>query len=210
MIPKNTDKKDPRKWFKTQFQNLRSFLSENQWLLIGIAWVVTYALCWVGIVKQFRAAEEVRSFWDPFYRSFQLFFFDDSMVVAGVIHNWQLEIARFLAPAVATYTAFTALYELFHDQVERVRLRMMRRHVVICGVGNKGMGLVNDYREQSLPVVAIEIDDENDNIQTCREHKAIVIAGDATDCDILRRARVHLADKVVIITGNDGSNWSNN
>lgn len=41
---------------------------------------------------------------------------------------------------------------------------------------------------------------------TCRELKAIVIVGDATDNDILHQARVHRADKVVAITGNDGTN----
>jgi len=185
---------------------LRKFLSDNEWMLIGLAWMVTYIICWIGIDKQFLATGEVRSFWDLFYRPFQLFLFDDSMVVDGIIHSWELELARFLAPAVATYTAYTALISIFHEQVQMFRLRMMHRHVVVCGLGRKGLGLVQDFRNQGIPVVAIEPDDDNDNIAACRELKAIVITGDATDSDILRLARVHHADKVIAITGNDGTN----
>ncbi|MEI7726800.1 MAG: hypothetical protein WCK09_16945, partial [Bacteroidota bacterium] len=144
-------------WFSF-LSKLRLFLSENQWLLIGVAWALTYLLGLTGIVKQFKAAGEVRSFWDPFYRSFQLFFFDDSMVVSGVIHSWQLELARFLSPAVAAFTAFTALISLFRDQMQLFRLRMMQRHVVVCGIGRKGIALVRDYHNQGLRVVVIESD----------------------------------------------------
>jgi len=185
---------------------LRLCLSANEWILIGMAWIVTYILCWIGIDKQFAATNEVRSFWDPFYRTFQLFLFDDSMVVDGIIHSWELELGRFLAPAVAAYTAFTALISLFHDQVQLFKLQTIRRHVVICGLGRKGLGLVRDFRNQGIPVVAIELDDENDNIVTCRELKAIVIIGNASDSSILHRARVYKADKVVAVTGKDGTN----
>jgi voltage-gated potassium channel Kch len=185
---------------------LRLFLADNQWILVGIVWVVTYILCWIGIYKQFLASGEIRSIWDPFYRVFQLFFFDDSMVVSGVIHSWELEIGRFLAPAVAMYTAFAALIALFNDQIQTIRLGLMRKHIVVCGVGRKGLGLVRDYRNRGFKVVAIEIDEKNDNIGTCREMKALVIEGDATDSDVLRKAHVHMAAKVVAITGNDGTN----
>lgn len=185
---------------------LRSFLSENKWMLIGIAWIITYVLGAIGIYKQFRYTGEDRSFWDPFYRSFQLFLFDDSMVVAGVVRSWELEIARFLAPAVVAYAAFTALIALFHDQILSFRLRMLRRHVVVCGIGQKGLDLIRDLRNHGIQVAAIESDEKNDNIQICRDLKALVIVGDATDNDILHRARVQMADKVVAITGNDGKN----
>jgi voltage-gated potassium channel Kch len=91
------------------------------------------------------------------------------MVVSGVIHSWQLELARFLAPAVAAFTAFAALFSLFREQMQLFRLRMMHRHVVVCGIGRKGIALVRDYNSQGLRVVVIESDDENDNIAICRE-----------------------------------------
>ena len=188
-------------------RDILTFLSENRWMIIGIAWVITYGLCWIGIDKQFRLTGESRSLWDPFYRSFQLFLFDDNIVVSGGIRSWELEVARFLAPAVAAYTAFAALIALFHDQIlQKFRLRTLRRHVVVCGTGRKGLALIRDFCKYGVPVVAIESDDKNDNIGTCRELKAIVIIGDATASDILQRARVHAADKVVAITGNDGTN----
>ena len=202
-IPENTHSDN---WFQKWFHTFRLFLVENEWILIGAAWAFAYVLGIVGIEKQFNATDEIRSFWDPFYRAFQLFFFDDSMVVAGKIYSWELETARFLAPAVATYTAFTALISFFQDRFQLYRLRRIRRHVVVCGIGRKGLGLVTDFRNQGIPVVAIEMDDNNDHIEICRELKAIVIVGDATESDTLRRARILLADKVIATTGNDGTN----
>lgn len=146
MSPSITKIKSLVSWFSKQWEKLRQFISENEWLVIGIAWIVTYIICWIGVDKQFKATEEVRSFWDSFYRSFQLFFFDDSMVVSGIIHSWELELGRFLAPSVAAYTAFTALFSLFHEQVQMFRLKMIHHHVVICGLGRKGLGPVRDYR----------------------------------------------------------------
>jgi voltage-gated potassium channel Kch len=107
---------------------------------------------------------------------------------------------------VAAYTAFAALVTLFRDQADVFRLRMMRRHVVVCGIGRKGMGLVRHYQSQGLKIVVIENDDENDFIEVCREMNVLVLIGKATDEGILRRARVQLAERVVALTGNDGTN----
>ena len=40
--------------------------------------------------------------------------------------NWQLEVARFLAPGVMAYTATQALIVLFREQLSLLRLRFAR------------------------------------------------------------------------------------
>jgi hypothetical protein len=45
----------------------------------------------------------------------------------------EIEIARFALPTLATITAITTLALIFLEQAQKVRLRFVRNHVVICG-----------------------------------------------------------------------------
>jgi voltage-gated potassium channel Kch len=185
---------------------LKRFLKEYHWLLIGMIWIVAYVLGYIGSIKQFAATAEERSFWDPFYRPLQLFLMDDSMVVLGPVMSWELEVARFLAPAVAAYTALIALLTLFRDQIKVFRLRFVKGHTVICGLGQKGLQFVKDFNNHGDQVVVIEVNEDNDEISSCRELGIPVLIGDATDELLLRKARVHCAGYVIAITGDDGTN----
>jgi len=185
---------------------LKRFIKEYHWLIIGLLWIIAFVLGYIGARKQFIVTGEERSFWDPFYRPLQLFLLDDSMVVLRPIAAWELEVARFLAPAVATYTALVALLVLFRDQIKIFRLRFFRNHTVICGLGQKGLQFVKDFNDHGDQVVVIELDEDNDEISSCRELGIPVLTGDATDELLLRKARIHCARYVVAITGDDGTN----
>jgi hypothetical protein len=102
---------------------------------------------------------EARSALDPYYRALQLFVLDDSMIVLGPNLPWQLELARFLAPVVAAYTAVIALIAIFHEKYQGFRLRFIRNHVVVCGIGRKGLLLTRGFIERGSKVVAIEKDE---------------------------------------------------
>ena len=188
------------------FRRLKCFLKEYHWAVIGLLLLIAYALGCIGTVKQFDATGEARSFWDRFYRPLQLFLLDDSMVVRGPVEVWELEVARFMAPAVAAYTALIAILMLFHNQIMIFRLRFKSNHTIICGLGRKGLELARDFRGYGEQVVVIETDEGNDEIGNCRELGIPVLVGDAKDTVLLRKARVHRAKYVIAITGDDGTN----
>lgn len=64
---------------------------------------------------------------------------------------------------------------LFHEQFQLLRLRFLKDHVVICGLGRKGCQLVRDFHEHGDRVVVIERDEGNDGLSTCREDGVIVL-----------------------------------
>jgi hypothetical protein len=119
---------------------------------------------------------------------------------------WQLNLARILAPLVAGYTAIQALSELLADQFQSFRLRFLRRHVVICGLGRKGLVLARGFLSDNRVVVVIEEDAENDHIAQCRDSGGIVLIGDGTDQRMLRKARVARATHLFAFCGDDGKN----
>ncbi len=158
----------------------------------------------MGFDKRLASADEHRSFLDIFYLSLQLFVLESGAVAPPL--PWELEAARLLAPAVALYTASKALMVIFDEQLQLLRTRLLKGHVIICGLGRKGLSLARDFHRCGYRVVAIERDDNNAGIEQCREEGIIVIRGNATDRVMLRRARVSRADYLLSVCNEDGTN----
>jgi TrkA-N domain len=120
---------------------------------------------------------------------------------------WQLNVARFLAPLVAGWAGYSALASLFRDRVQQMRIPLMRRHVVICGLGRYvGTIFLRHLRENDIRVVVIEQDVANPNIELCRGMGVPVIIGDAQRQKTLQAAGAHRAWRVLAVADDDGVN----
>lgn len=186
---------------------VRETIAERRWFLVALVWIAAVLLAYWGVRLQLLATAEPRSFWDPFYRTIQLIMIDDAMVVGpGERLPWQLEMSRFLLPALAAGTAFLALIAVLHREFDVLRRKFLHGHVVICGLGRKGMLLAEGFREDKRSVVAIDNNESEALEEYCREHGILLVRGDATDADTLERARVSRAAHVVALCGDDGAN----
>jgi hypothetical protein len=155
-------------------------------------------------VTHYALVGDPRSFSDALYLSLQLFTMKSGFIDPPV--PWQLEVARLLAPASAAFAAIQALAAVFRDHFQLVRLRFWKDHVVLCGLGEKGFALAKAFRECGDRVVIIERDALNSFAGRCRGPRAIVLTGDATDMETLRKAGVDKARLLVSICGEDGTN----
>ena len=185
---------------RSWLQSHSSFLHDIQWPLIIFLGLASIILGTVGFWRYYRNY----SLLDSFYASLQLI----SMNSGGVEPPlpWELQIARFLSPLVAAYTFFYALVEIFRDQSQLFRLSLTSNHVVICGLSQKGIALVREFRKKNIETVVIELDEDNSAIETCREWGAIVLIGDARDQILLLKARVNKARILVAVCDDDGIN----
>ncbi len=138
------------------------------------------------------------------YLTLQLFVLESGAVPGAV--PWELEIARFMAPAVSAYTATMALALIFKEQLQHMRLRFLRQHVVICGLGRKGLSLASTFHQSGYKVVVIDNDAKNVLLQRCREHGAIVYIGNAADRETLREVNVAHARYLISVCKEDGVN----
>ena len=127
----------------------------------------------------------------------------ESNLDAGKAVPGILAVARLLAPLTFGYAAFKAFASLLN---QLFRLSLHRNHIVICGLGERGLELARGYCALGREVVVVEADAENDLISTCREFGAMVIIGDATEEVVLRKVKIAQAAAVYAISGNDGSN----
>lgn len=175
-----------------------------RWPIIGASGVLALCLGHVGFANHYALIGEDRSFSDALYLSLQLFTMKSGFIDPPV--PWELEVARLLAPAVAAFAAIQALAVVFSEHFQLLRLRFWKNHVVLCGLGEKGFALAKAFREYGDRVVIIERDALNSFVGRCREPRIIVLEGDATDTEMLKKAGVERARLLVSICGEDGTN----
>jgi len=185
-------------------KKLMRWLGDYKWLLIGLMWVVTIVLGYIGFSRYFSTLGEAHSVSNVLYRTLQLFVLESGFISGAV--EWEFQVARYLAPAVAAYTAVQALAILFQEQLRLFRIRFFKDHIVICGLGQKGWLLSRGFRERNEQVVVIEKDMDNNFLGQCREQGATILIGDAADPALLRKARVNKARYVISVCGDDGVN----
>ncbi len=179
---------------------------DAQWWLIGAAALAAAVLGYVGFREYARATGGSTSFWDLSYRTLQLFTLESGSVDDTAQVPPSLQVARFLAPLVTAGALVRATLGLFKEQAQAVQIGLMRDHVIVCGIGRKGLALARSLREQGYRVVAVERDAEGDTVATCRSAGVPVLIGDAGDPDVLRKANLRHASYLVALCGESGTN----
>ena len=90
---------------------------------IALAWSIAGLLGYTGFALHAAAHGASLSQSDLFYLTIQLFLLQSGTVADPL--PWQLEVARFLAPGVAGYTALQALGAILSNEVELLRRQFL-------------------------------------------------------------------------------------
>ena len=170
-------------------------------ILLGL---VSIVLGFIGFQRYFINTAEPSSFGRNLYAAVELFELRGGSVPSPI--PWELEVSRWLSPAVAMYAVVLGLAALFQTQFQFLRLRFTSGHVILCGLGKKGFLLAKALRAEGRSVVVIDPDGNNPYTQVCRELGIITLAGDGRDEFILRKAGVRRASHLIAICGEDGTN----
>jgi len=182
----------------------RSAWQVARWPLFGVVVVIAFLLGYVGFSSYFEGHLAPRATTDLVYLSLQLFVLESGSIPGPM--PWQLDVARLLAPATTATAIVVALAAVFGEELEEVRLRLRKRHVVVCGLGERGTRLVRSLLDAGYRVVVVELDPGNRAIPEARRRGALVVVGDGRSSAVLRRARVQHAEYVVALAGADDAN----
>ncbi len=189
-------------WFWNRF--VRPGWKKWEWPVVGALALVAFSLGAWGFARKSIETDQPLYWLDILFQSVQLFVLQLSLQSPM---PWQLNVARWLAPLVAGYTAIQALSELLAEEFLGLRLRLWGRgHVIICGLGRKGMILARGFLQCGRRVVVIEQDAENDRVRQCRELGIPVLLGDAAQVRLLVRAGANRAECLFAFCGDDGVN----
>lgn len=175
-----------------------------EWPLVGGLWIFGLALGYIGFSRYSLALGDDSTKLDIFYRAVQLIVFESGDVEGPV--PWQLEIARFMMPAVAAYTAIQALLAIFNKQWQLLKARFLKNHVIICGLGERGLRLTKEFLNYGYQVVVIEGNKNNPLIEQGRNQGAVVFIGNATEKNMLRKVGINKAKYLVSVCTDDGTN----
>jgi hypothetical protein len=138
---------------------------------------------------------------DSVYRSLQLFVLSWEWSSRPI--PWILQVARLLAACVALSAALAALFQLFRERVASFLLQRSREHVILCGLGERGVALVEDLCEQRQKVVVIEGQENHPDLLACRALGAKVLVGSPADPRVLSQARVDRAATLLSLFQDD-------
>ena len=183
----------------------KRFWRRVEWPLAGALTALAVVLGYVGFARYYDLLGQHGSPLDYLYLSLQLFPLQSGAVAPPIPRA--LEVARFLAPALTVFMAVAALLAVFSENIEGLRLRrFLSGHVVICGLGARGLELTEQFLRRGDTVVVVECDGDNSLLESCRERGAHVVVGDATDETVLRWAGVPAARHLVAVLPEDGAN----
>jgi hypothetical protein len=166
-------------------KRLKQWWQNWQWSVMLLGVVIVFVLGYFG----FSELKKGFSALDKLYRILQLFVLSFDTTIIDV--NLKLEIARWLAPAIAAYTAVRALALIFSEQLQLFKIRFLRSHIIICGLGNKGLLLSQKFIDYG---------------KECRDIGALVLVGNAVTSHILRRAGLRKAKYLFPVCGQDSIN----
>ncbi len=172
--------------------------------LLGILWVAGIILGVIGFSQSAAIHNQQITIWDALFQTIQLISLNSGDVIGPV--PLALQLARFMIPILTAAAAINALLGIFRQEVDVFRLRFIRNHVIVCGLSRKGALLAESLRAAGNNVVVIELDEENDWIDSSRQHGAIVLPGDATDLMLLRKAGLPQARGLIAVCDDDGIN----
>jgi TrkA-N domain len=181
------------------------YLSDYRWWILAIAGVLAFVLGYVGYWEFFSEESHGHpDVFDTIYWSFKNFLFDSYEEPNLPL---TVNIARFLAPVVFGWAGLSALRSLFRDRVQEMKIPLMRKHIVICGLGGYvGIAFVRHLHDEHIGAVVIELDATNPNIELCRSLGVPVIVGDAQRRRTLQEAGAHHASRVLALTQDDAVN----
>ncbi|HZN80768.1 MAG TPA: NAD-binding protein [Mycobacterium sp.] len=109
----------------------------------------------------------------------------------------------FTTAIVVAFVADVLLSRRLAQSATRQKVRYLRNHVVVVGLGSFGIRVASDLKSAGYDVAVIERDDDNRFLSSAAELDIPVIVGDATLRQTLEAARVHEARAVAVLTQDD-------
>ncbi len=154
-------------------------------------------------VYYFPLEDPSLNFWGALYYSVRLFILEHDL--SRFPTSPQLVFLYFFAPLVAVSALGTALTYFFRLS-PALRCRMLRDHVIICGVGRTGKLLAATLKKRRVPVVGVDKGPPEALEDWCSEHKIPLIHGSFQSQKVLEKAGALRARTLVFTSGDDLAN----
>ena len=177
----------------------------TEWLVVAGLAVLSLVLGTYGFMDGLPGdGTKPQGMVEAFYNSMRLFHMHFEHAPEPL--PWELQAARFLAPLVLLATLIKGFVFAARRQHHSLLHLFQKQHVVICGLGQKGLALARQYRARNKWVLVIEKNPANELLATCERESIFCRIGDATDPAVLKQARARHAREIICVTPDDETN----
>jgi len=191
------------------FAKLALKIKEFELAIFAIVLLFIWIVGAIGFIHISDKPFSVYVLLDGLYFSVQLFILNSSNLSSEHFSPW-LELARWAAPTSLAFATVRAAFTLLHDHVNKFRLQFLSKHIIVCGLGQKGFQFADSLKKEGQAhqhLVIIESDANNSYIDDVKNWpNTIILIGDASDNSTLERARVIFASKLIAFTSSDKTN----
>jgi voltage-gated potassium channel Kch len=171
-------------------------------LLIGL-FFVSLVLGLIGFEHYYKYHGLEHVLAKSFYNTFQLYVLESGNLEGHI--PLELNIARFTAPLVPLFALILTLLQIFRKQWEKLKISLLRKHIVIIGFGTKGKNIVEDLLRKEKKILVIDSDHNNPQLDFIQHSKCRLMLGNATDTEVLKKANITHAKMVYLLSGNDNT-----
>lgn len=109
-----------------------------------------------------------------------------------------------------TFTTFVGIIiegkikDMWRNRMIENRISKLKDHYILCGAGEIGEVIIEQFKERKVPFIVIEKNDGR--FKGVIDKGALAILGDATDEDILERAQIHHSKGLISALSKDADN----
>ncbi len=188
-------------------QSFWSFLGRHADKVVGAGLVLSFALGCLGYYQFLPKHSEDWSWSDVVYNTLQLFILEVARDTDSPEKwNWMIHVARFTAPASLAGSAFQVFLVNIKSWNHSRRRSALKNHYVVIGTGHTAVRLARSLLKDDSKVVHLQGAGATSLAEVAGRPHLFPVSGEFTNPDVLKMARVHWAQKVVIASGNDNEN----
>ncbi len=196
----------PLRVLRANVYDLGALLRDAVYAIIGFLIIVTLGALYMNAYTDRKGAEAV-------YESLKLLTFQSAVRLP---ENDPLgDLLFFAAPIIGLVLVTQGIISFGRRLVDKSSRRELwqvslartfHNHVIVCGLGRVGLRVATHLIEAGYEVMVIQRNWQDAPVQRALRMNIPVIAGDATEAEILRQAGIHNARAVIAVVNDDLTN----
>jgi hypothetical protein len=182
-------------------------IRDLEWWIVGLLGVASFVLAIIGFNLLFTQAGVDRNLVDLAYQSTKVFgmeFVDEFQSPLP----WQLEVSRWLSPAVVLYAAGKAVLYFIRREFKSLMVKYYRDHIIVTSLNVRSRHLIADLIKEGRKVVVVAGIEEKQKLDTLEKDGAIIVEGDISSHRFLKNIAAHKARYFVFADDSDEENIS--
>ena len=176
-----------------------------EWWIVGFLGLIALGLAFSGYYVLYSEAGTGRNVLDLIYQSIKIFGMDIVDDFSSPL-PWQLETARWLAPALVIYTAIKAILYLIRREIKSAFIKYHRGHIIIVGLNYMSRYLAGNLLAHGEKVVIVGDIADVRKLDPVEKEGAVLVEGELSGRNFLRNLGAARARYFVFISDDDEKN----